>query len=289
LPYPANRTLSQLSMMFDWCAEQGLLDENQPNPAKGVKKPGVERERTNVLTDQELALIWHAAVHLGYPWGDWFRLLCLLPNRPIAEVALMQWVEINRDKASWTVPRERSKNRRAHIVPLSEPALDVLDSILQRCPSVFTTGRPGRDGKPGPIMDYRHAKQLIDRWLAGRIEPIRKWIIYDLRRSIATKLVEDLRVRPEVVETCLNHTLPGVLFKHYAHVAFLDEKREALDKWAQHLLQLAEHYKPAPTEEELRTRALLRDAKKHLRAKSLVEANAIALGLDKPARRSRRT
>ena len=60
--------------------------------------------------------------------------------------------------------------------------------------------------------------------------PLRPWVIHDLRRSMATHM-ERLGVLPHIIEACLGHALKGVAGT-YRHFSFLEEKRAALQRWA---------------------------------------------------------
>jgi integrase len=77
----------------------------------GEKKP---RERT--LSDAEIAALWQACGVLGYPYGPLFRLLLLTGARK-AEVSDASWPEFDAGRKIWTVPAERFKSGRAHVVP----------------------------------------------------------------------------------------------------------------------------------------------------------------------------
>ena len=148
----------------------------------------------------------------------------------------MEWREVDLDRAVWTLPASRSKNRREHTIPLSDMALDVLRSLprIDRSGFVFTTNART------PVSGFSKAKPALDRAmaeLAGEgASPIPGWVLHDLRRTVATNL-QRLGVRLEVTETVLNHVsgsragIVGVYQKH----DYATEKRQALDAWARRL------------------------------------------------------
>jgi integrase len=292
----AGLTLSLLSTLFNWCINEGLLDRN---PAQRVANHVVENEgkvrRDRVLSDPELASVWHAATRLRVPWGPFFKMLILTGQR-LNEVAGMRWDEVGVDddgEALWTVPARRMKNKKAHTVPLSPQALDVLASVRP----VDTSARPyvfSTRGGAGPIRSDSFAKDLMDRWLTGRVEQIEYWRIHDLRRTVSAGMAKKLRVSPFVIDAVQSHTVKGVSQVFTTYVPNYDpinEKREALCKWGECVLAVAERYQPAPTEEELRQerlRAMMRRAWKREEAaarrqgkpgrpKTLEEADALAL------------
>jgi integrase len=132
----------------------------------------------------------------------------------------------------------RTKNRREHIIPLSEPALRIL---LAQSPRV------GADGSPcdlifgqGKNRDWSGGKADLDARIARDGKPLEPWTPHDFRRSLSTALHERFKVAPHVVETILGH-----VSGHKAGVAgtynrsrYLDERRCALDLWARHIMGL---------------------------------------------------
>jgi integrase len=67
----------------------------------------------------------------------------IVAGRPI-EVAAMEWDEIEPSEKVWRIPKERMKAPRDHLVPLSEPALAILDRMKPwRCDKFVFPGRKG--------------------------------------------------------------------------------------------------------------------------------------------------
>src|SRR6516225_213095 len=112
-----------LSAFFAWCIAEGELG-NGANPVDGSHRPADPTPRDRVLTDAELVEIWKAACQDDEP-GKIIRLLILLGSRR-QEVGGMRWSELDLDAGTWTLPAERSKNRRAHTITLPPAALDII-------------------------------------------------------------------------------------------------------------------------------------------------------------------
>ena len=233
-PIGANRVLAQLKVLGVWAVERGIIEKS---PFEGIKPPASERGRARerVLSDDELTIVWKAAYSIGWPFGPIVRLLILTGARR-DEVAQMEWREVDIDRAVWTLPASRSKNRREHTIPLSDTVLDVLRSLprIDRSGFVFTTNART------PVSGFSKAKPALDRAMAElageRAPPIPAWVLHDLRRTVATNL-QRLGVRLEVTEAVLNHVsgsragIVGVYQKH----DYAAEKRAALDAWARRL------------------------------------------------------
>ena len=161
------------------------------------------------------------------------------------EVAGMNWSELDRTLAVWTIPASRAKNNKTHIVPLSSAVIAELDCVAdvsgEKIPwpafgPVLTSG--GRVS----IKSYSKGKVALDKAVAllrGQSAPIDHWRVHDLRRTLATGL-QKLGVRFEVTEAVLNHTsgskggVAGVYQRH----DWADEKRAALEAWAAYVGRL---------------------------------------------------
>ena len=225
-PIMANRTLGVLSKFFAWLVARDVL---AVNPCIGVDMPGVAQVRDRYLDDDEIAALW-AACGDDIVFGAAIRVMLLLGARR-SEVAEMHWSEIDADAHIWTLPAVRSKNRRAHAVPLSSSAWGIINAVprIAGCDFVFsTTGE-------GPIANFHHIKDRLDAKL-NFAEP---WVIHDLRRSCASGL-QRLGVRVEVIEAALGHlsgSFRGIVGTYQRH-DFADEKRVALQRWADHIGQL---------------------------------------------------
>src|SRR5262249_42360353 len=124
-PILANRVLSAVGKFFNWLVAEDVINVS---PARGVAPPGKENPRDRVLNDAEIAAVWQASEKLSEPYAQFVQLLLLTGQRR-TEVSAMTWAELDLDKAIWTLPSQRSKNGRQHVVGLSRQALDILGSI----------------------------------------------------------------------------------------------------------------------------------------------------------------
>ena len=126
-------TLARLSRLFTWLIEQRVIEKS---PCVGVHRPDTSAARDRVLTDAELRWFWLACDSLGFPFGPLLKLLLLTGQRR-DEVAGMTRAELSADGAIWNLPASRTKNKRAHVVPLSRAARDLIGTT----PTI--AGKPG--------------------------------------------------------------------------------------------------------------------------------------------------
>lgn len=254
-PVAANRVRSTLSDFFSWSLSEGV-DGLENNPVMHTNK-FEENSRERVLSDHELRVIWK---HTGDDhYGSILKLLMLTGQRA-DEIASLHRAEITKitvpeRRVTDTIrlpqfglmaidlPAERTKNKRPHIVPLSEPAADILDQQPQRVNSngdlrdfVFGIGQRGFSG-------WSRCKERLDERITKDLgKPLDHYTPHDFRRTMSTIMHDHLGVLPHVVEAILNHVSgsKGGVAGVYNKALYLRERVDALNLWADHLLSIVE-------------------------------------------------
>ena len=232
-PIAANRVFAAGRKLFAWARARDLI---ATSPFEGVKAPSKEISRDRTPSDFELGLSLQAAVKIGFPFGTFVTLLAFLGQRR-AEVAGLRWSELNSDLTLWTLPRERAKNNVQHEVPIAPEVRSILVALPRFEGSDFVLTSSGTTS----ISGYSKAKSALDSAITelNGGTPIEPWRLHDLRRSMASGMAK-LGVQLPVVEKILNHvsgSFAGVAGVYQRH-DFADEKRRALEIWAQYLLTL---------------------------------------------------
>ena len=218
--HAGHRLLKTLKTLFRWCVGRAVIDFS---PAEGLSSGYRENSRDRVLTDQELATIILAARQVPPPYGGIVELLALTGQRR-QEVCKLKWDELDEKSRTWSIPASRTKNKKAHIVHLSEPAWKV---IAQRPAGTYVFGTSGVKH----FQAYSKSKRALDE-LSG----ITGWRLHDLRRTVVSGMAR-LGVPPHVADKILNHqegTISGVAAVYQRH-EFLAERKEALDRWGAHV------------------------------------------------------
>ncbi len=223
-PVAANRARSYLSMALAWGIKRGILDSN---PLIGIAPIRAEVTRERVLTSDEVVKLWTETKREG-DFAKIVRLLILTAQRR-EEVASMRWSELDLDRRLWEIPSARTKNRRPHQVPLSEQVVIILGTIEKRDGRdlIFGTGRGGFSGW-GQSKDRSDCRSGLTNWR-----------IHDLRRTAVTGMAE-LGIQPHVIEAVVNHISghKGGVAGIYNRATYADEKRIALQRWADHVSRL---------------------------------------------------
>jgi len=227
-PQAANRLFEVIRRLFNWAYDRGTFGLDH-SPCDRMKMPADKVIRQRVLNEEEIEAVWGAFDQMEYPFGSMLKLLLITGQRR-EEVAGMHWSEIDLKTKLWSIPPERCKSDRPHVVPLSNQAIEVLTSLprFEDGHFVFTT----TDGER-PVSAFSQCKSEADA-LSG----VRDWRIHDLRRTVRTELAR-LRVPEIVAERIINHA-PRGLARVYNQYGYLDEKREGLEKWDDRLRSILE-------------------------------------------------
>jgi integrase len=238
-PVAANRALSDMKTMFNWAIGRGYIDVN---PAGSLRRPATERPRERTPSLDEIGEIWRGADQMRGPYGFIVQLLTLTAVRR-AEVAAMRIDDLFLPQVEgagwWTIPSHRSKNRRALRVPLTPLAHRVLTAAIdaRRHPGPLIFSPTGSTPFDGWSRQKRRLDEIIAQSRAAAHKPpIPAWTLHDLRRTFATHSCDDLAIAPGVADRCLNHVgcaTRSAVSRVYGRSELFDQRREALEKWAE--------------------------------------------------------
>ncbi len=226
-------TFAVLRKLFRWAAGRGDIDRS---PCDGMETPKAVTPRDRVLSEVELARVWRASEHAGKLFGPIVRLLIATGQRR-EEVSGLDWSELDQSSKMWTLPKERAKNATAHLVPLNASAVEVLASMCGTASEWPRQGLVFKTSGGKRFIAHSKGKQQIDAVISkDELPAIPPWRLHDLRRTVATGF-QRLGIRFEVTEAILNHlsgSKAGVAGTYQRH-DWLPEKRDALERWANHL------------------------------------------------------
>jgi integrase len=242
-------------------------DRRQDNPVFRLAHPislkGTDRQR--LFDDAAIKLLWNTfCTHsVDHKKGDGHadetsRLatetslalrFCMLTLCRRAEAAGARWAEIDHGTKLWTVPGSRTKNGKAHVVPLSPAALAVLGAAAARKRKSKEFVFPAPDDAKRSISEERMTRAV--KRLCARLG-LADGSPHDFRRSGSTALTGRYGFAQFHVEFVLGHSPSRGAIVAYDKHDFLREKRACLDQWARHVADLAEGREPAANVVELR-------------------------------------
>ena len=241
-PGAASDVRKHLSRLFNWAIDREIITEN---PVSGVKRKDLQykADAGRALSDNELRAIWRAADRMGYPFGTYFKLMILTGQRR-NEWADAKHSEICFKRKALEIRKARYKGRRDHVVPLSPLAWAIYEAMPHwngKDPFIFST----RAGEV-PISGFTQAKARLDelaaeelkKALGDRETALEKYRIHDFRVTCESRLA-DLGFNQDVRDAVLGHAKVGLQRTYNKH-DYADEKRRALDKYAEHIMVILE-------------------------------------------------
>jgi integrase len=244
--WTANRAFEVLRRVYSWAVAEDVLPGS---PFVGLQKPAPEPRSQRVLTTDELRALLVALDKLPGAYSDAVRLLLLTcARREMVLGGRRGELELG-DSPTWTIPGGRdgrSKSGEPHVIPLSAPAVKVLErrlDVIGEGDYLFPPARVRRLGvapkRACAVWSSRYTRELQALVGAGS-----RWTLHNLRHTGATRMREHLGVRVDVVSMILGHTPEGPrVTRVYDRAHLLPERRAAL-------VALAAHYEALRLEPE---------------------------------------
>ena len=218
----ANRVLALVRKIFNFGIAREMVEFN---PCAQLERPGKERQRDRVLTDDEIRTFWGKLDQEQPEVAAAFRLRLVTAQRG-GEVFDMRWGDVDLGDRWWTIPGSDTKNGLPHRVPLSDQAVEILTALRSRKP---------RDASEPPyvLAGARGKRQRSEA--SGRLG-LRDFWGHDLRRTAASRMAST-GIQRLVIGKVLNHAERGVTAVYDRH-AYDGEKRAALDAWSRELADI---------------------------------------------------
>jgi integrase len=239
-PYAAHNALAHLRSMFNWACERHDLETSPCDRIKPSRIIGSKEFRQRVLSDDELRAFWRATGRMGYPFGNLLRMLLLTGQRR-DECAGARWREFDLSRKLWTVPPERFKSESTHLVPLSDPVIELLEKLPKKFDHLFSTTL----GKK-PVSGFSKAKASLNKRMLRTLKAaahdrkvaLPPFVIHDLRRTVRTRLAS-LKVPDTVAEMVIGHGRKGLQRVYDQHL-YEREMRNALKLWSNRLRDIVD-------------------------------------------------
>lgn len=225
VPREAEKQRQSIRAMFAFAVAQDIVKEN---PVLGLRSYSSGEYRDRILSPSEIKILWEWLPKSGMSsdYIDALRLQLCMGTR-IGEIAGIEVSEIDLTRWLWTLPAERSKNKKPRVTPVVGLARDIIERRL----SVSSNG---------PLLVSERGKALKSNDVGSQIVnrrskiPLDHFVSHDLRRTVATQLIE-LGTSYDLTAAVLGHEIGSrqtrTLIKHYVRSDLLPQKRLALETW----------------------------------------------------------
>ncbi|MDJ0035342.1 integrase domain-containing protein [Pantoea allii] len=217
------RLVQRINEIMIFAVNTGLIDAN---PASGIgmafEKP--KKQNMPTLRPEELPKLMRALTmsNLTVPTRcliEWQLLTLVRPS----EASGTKWEEIDLVSKTWTIPAERMKAKRVHIIPLSFQALEILE-IMKPISGNRIHVFPSRNDPKQP-MNSQTANAAIKRIGYGG-----KLVAHGLR-SIASTALNENGFNPDVIEAALAHSDKNEVRRAYNRSTYLVQRLELMSWW----------------------------------------------------------
>ena len=222
-PETAERVRGRIESTLDWCKVRGLRDGDNPARWRGHLREALPARRHRTQHHPALPYVELPKFIAGLGKTVAARALefTILTAVRTSEAAGARWSEIDFEAATWTVPAERMKTRRTHIVPLSPQAVDLLRSLLveEGNEHVFIGHRPG-SALSNAAMGLLMRGMGVDATVHGFRSSFRVWA------------AERTNYPREVCEAALAHVVGNSVERAYQRSDLFSHRARLMAEWA---------------------------------------------------------
>ena len=222
----ARRVRGRISTVMRWAIAQRYRDDDPARDvAAALPKNGGAQEHHKALPYAEVGAALRTVRESGAsPAAKLAFEFQVLTAARSGEVRLARWDEIDLPAATWTVPAERMKAGRAHRVPLSTRALQVLGDALKLS-----------DGSGLLFPSPTGRGELSNNTLLKLLRELGIEAVPHGFRSSFRDWCSETGQRREVAEAALAHVVRDKVEAAYARSDLFELRRELMETWAMYV------------------------------------------------------
>ena len=234
----AHRLTQLAGQILQYAFIKGLVTVNVARGITGALQPLRVTSYPAITDPKEIGRLLRAVDnYAGYPSIVYFlKILPYIFTRP-GELRVTEWSEVDFDEAMLTIPWKRMKTRKLskkdHRVPLARQVV----ALLRELHNFSGSGRflfPGIRAKTDTISDAGPLNALRDMGYDQETMTLHGF------RSMASTRLNEMGIRPDLVEAQLAHKDPDAVRMVYNRAAYMDERRRMMQQWADYLDELRE-------------------------------------------------
>ncbi|WP_170477550.1 tyrosine-type recombinase/integrase [Ruegeria arenilitoris] len=224
-PQQARKLRSAISGVLAQARKAGLLPKGFGITPTMLPEVDSAKARTWHPGTKDLRAFLAATADMG-DIGQALRLIALTGTR-LREAVEMRWDEVEGNR--WTIPAERMKAKRPHVVILSDAAMAVLDARRGTdSPFVFPAVNDPQRTRSADNVSHAWADKRGEAGLPSA------FTIHTLRKALATWVAESGGTR-DIRDRLTAHTLATGVDAHYNQAELTAPAAEWWQRWADHL------------------------------------------------------
>ena len=223
-PETARRVKQRIGVILDWAYANGMRETEAPMRSLGRALPRQPKQDSHFAAmpyEDIPALFAHLHARTSVPrLALEFLILCASRS---GEVRGAKWAEVDLKNRLWSIPAERMKVGKEHVVPLTDAAIDVLRRarpFYAECSDLIFPGR----NVLRPMSDMTLLKILRYAKLP--------FTVHGFRSSFRDWAAEQTSYPSEVAEAALAHTVANKVEAAYRRTNYLDKRRNLMRDWA---------------------------------------------------------
>jgi len=232
------RLKHQCGAVFRYAIVTGRAERDPTADLRGLLK-SYEKKRFTTLNIEDIPLFLDAVekarsfsvppVMVGYRALK-ITMLTLVRSK---ELRYMEWEDLDLENAVWSIPAEKMKMRRPHVVPLSHQVVTLLEE--QRVYNGKTESKwvfHSRRNPENPVDKERMIRVIARAGYRG------KQTVHGFRALGMSTLKERFGYRHEVVDRQLAHAPPTAVDRAYDRAEFMEQRIIMMQEWADYLEEI---------------------------------------------------
>lgn len=223
-PETARRLRQRINAVIDWAVAKGYRASGLALPVidRALPKQRAKPKHHAALPYSELP-VFTRKLRQTESMGRLALEAVILTAARSGEVRMMTWGELDLKAATWTVPAERMKAGREHVVPLSPQAVVLFERMKAHRRDYTDLVFPGQNrGKP--LSDMTLTKALRDMGLSVTA--------HGFRSTFRDWVAEQTNWPSDLAEAALAHVVSDKTVAAYQRGTMLEKRRELMAAWA---------------------------------------------------------
>ncbi len=217
------RVRQRIGAVFAFSVQTGRRTDNPVRELSGAFEAPERTHFASIKPADLQAFLTRLDAYQGHPSTKGIIRMILWTASRTGEIRGATWDEFDLDAGIWTVPAERMKKRRPHVVPLPAQAVAMLREL--RAVNTETLAFASPNG-PGQMASENVVLQALDKMgYKGRLTG------HGLRATVATGL-EEMGFPIEVVKAQLSHAKDNLTDAAYLRGVHLERRTVMMHQWA---------------------------------------------------------